>query len=232
MNYRQAVYAAVAVACVLVNGTGERRALAQEARRTITIDARSVAQLRDWDQRLDGMLRQGELRVRTTREDTLIKGRTHQRSDQYYRGVRVFGGDVARQSTGGVTESVFGTLYEGIDVDPSPGFDQDRAREILQERTGVPLDAADTPELVVLPLADGRYALAYRLRITKRNDARQYFIDAHTGAALLDFSDRKTQSAVGRGHGVLGDTKKISVQKATGQFLTSDQLRPPAIQTY
>jgi bacillolysin len=232
MNHRHAVYAAVAVVGLLASGPGQRGALAQGARRTTIIDARSATQLRDWDRRLDSMLRQGELRVRTTREDTLIKGRIHQRSDQYYRGVRVFGGDVARQSTGGVTESVFGTLYEGIDVDPSPGIDENRAREILQERTGVELDPSLTPELVVLPLADGHYALAYRLRVKKRNDARQYFIDAHTGAPLLDFSDRKTQSAVGRAHGVLGDTKKISVRRTTGQFLTADDLRPPAIQTY
>ena len=32
--------------------------------------------------------------------------------------------------------------------------------------------------------------------------------------------------------GVLGDTKKISVKPVSGQFQTSDELRPPQIQTY
>jgi bacillolysin len=68
--------------------------------------------------------------------------------------------------------------------------------------------------------------------VKSHNDSRQYFIDARTGAPLLNFSDRKTQGAVGRARGVLGDTKKISVRSSTGQFLTADELRPPSIQTY
>lgn len=234
MTVRNAACAASVALCVLAGAAATTRAArAQEARATITIDARSATQLRDWDRRLDGMLRQGELRVRDTREDTLITGRIHQRSDQYYRGVRVFGGDVARQSQGGgVTESAFGTIYQGIDIDPSPAVGEDRARSIIEERTGTGIDPSITPELVVLPQDDGRYALAWRLRVKSRHDARQYFIDAQTGAAILDFSDRKTQSAVGRARGVLGDTKKISVRSGTAQFLTADELRPPAIQTY
>ena len=84
--------------------------------RGVVIAARSAAELRDWDRRVDRMLRGGELRVRQTREDPLVPGRTHQRADQYHRGVRVFGGDIARQLRGGATESVFGTVYEGIDA--------------------------------------------------------------------------------------------------------------------
>lgn len=233
MTVRKAVCAAGAVACLFVGVAAPARpALAQETRRTITIDARSSTALRDWDRRLDGMLRQGELRLRVTREDTLIEGRIHQRSDQYYRGVRVFGGDVARQSRQGATESAFGILYEGIGLDPSPAIDEDGARAVFEERTGTSLNPSNAPELVVLPLDDGRYALAWRLRVKSRNDARQYFIDARTGHAILDFSDRKTQSAVGRARGVLGDTKKISVTGGPGQFLTADHLRPPMIETY
>ena len=48
----------------------------------------------------------------------------------------------------------------------------------------------------------------------------------------LDYSDRKGQSAVGRATGVLGDLKKISVHASSGQFQTTDELRPPVIQTY
>jgi bacillolysin len=233
MTVRSAAVAAGAAICLVAgSGAAARPAMAQEARRTITIEARSATELRDWDRQLDGMLRQGELRVRDTRDDTLLAGRVHQRSDQYYRGVRVFGGDVTRQSVRGATASAFGILYSGIDLDPSPAIDEARARAIFEERTGSSLDPSAGPELVVLPLDGHRYALAWRLRVKRRNDARQYFIDAQTGAALLDFSDRKTQTAVGRAVGVLGDTKKISVSRDTGRFTTADGLRPPAIQTY
>jgi bacillolysin len=229
----RAVTVAAAVFGVFVSmSTVAPAGLAQQRRGAVTIVAQSIAQLRDWDRRVDGMLRSGELRVRQMREDPLVAGRSNERADQYYRGVRVFGGDVTRQSREGATESVFGTVYEGIDLDPVPRIDEDRVRAILAERTGAALDPSVRPELVVLPLDAGGYALAWRLRVTTRRDSRQYFIDARTGAAILDYSDRKSQSAVGKARGVLGDSKKISVRSSAGQFVTSDDLRPASIQTY
>lgn len=178
------------------------------------------------------MLRTGELRLRQTRDDPMVPDRTHERADQYYRGVRVFGADVTRQLRGGTTESVFGTIYEGINLDPAPTIDEDRAREILATRLGREIDDRIVPELVVLPLDAGGYALTWRFRVTARADTRQYFIDATTGATRLEYSDRKTQAAVGRATGVLGDAKKISVRSASGQFQARDDLRPPTIETY
>jgi bacillolysin len=195
------------------------------------IGAQSAAERRAWTSRIDSMLRSGELRLRRTGEDPMVPGRTHERADQYYRGVRVFGGDVARQLRGGATESIFGTIYEGIDIDSTPAIDEAGARARLGSRVGRDLD--ETPaELVVLPLDAGGYALTWRFRIVSRGDTRQYFVGAQTGATVLEYSDRQTQSAVGRATGVLGDSKKISVHAASGQFQTADDLRPPTIQTY
>src|SRR3954447_25989376 len=200
MILRNAACATCVAVAVLVSAASSMRGLsAQEPRRAIVVDAHSPAQLRDWDSRLDRMQRSGELRVRDTHQDTLITGRIHQRSDQYYRGVRVYGGDVSRQSqTSGVTESAFGTMYQGIDIDPSPAIDEADARAAGAARGDVEFDAAVTPELVVLPLdgvgEDAKYALAWKFRIKSRHDSRQVFVDAKTGATLLDYSDRKTQS--------------------------------------
>lgn len=205
---------------------------ADGARGRLTIRAESTNERRAWTSRVDSMLRNGELRIRQTREDPMVPGRTHERSDQYYRGIRVFGADVARQLRGGATESIFGTIYEGIDVDPNPSIDEDRARELLGAGLGVSIDAGTPAELVVLPLDAGGYALTWRLRVVTRRDTRQYFVNARTGATVLDYSDRKTQTAVGRALGVLGDTKKISVRANSGQFQARDDLRPPDIETY
>jgi thermolysin len=162
----------------------------------------------------------------------MVPGRTHERADQYYRGVRVFGGDISRQLRSGATESIFGTIYEGVDIDPAPAIDQDRAREMLGTRLGRDIDDRTAAELVVLPLDSGGYALTWRFRVVSRADTRMYFVDARTGATRLEYSDRKTQSAVGRATGVLGDSKKISVHAASGQFQARDDLRPPQIDTY
>jgi bacillolysin len=223
-----ALAASLLVTCMLsqpVRGQGG----APRGRITITA---ATADRRAWSTRVDSMLRSGELRVRRRSDDTLLPGRTHERADQFYRGVRVFGADVARQLRNGAIESLFGTIYEGIEIDPSPELEADSARARLAQRLGIEIDASIQPELVVLPRDDGSYALTWRMRVATRRDARQYFVDAHSGETVFDYSDRQTQSAVGKALGVLGDTKKISVRSSTGQFLTSDELRPPDIQTY
>jgi bacillolysin len=196
----------------------------------ISIAPQSIGELRESTPRIDGMRRAGELRLRMTREDQLVRGRTHERLDQYYRGVRVIGADVAVQLRGGQIVSMFGNVYEDIDIDSAPTLGSDRAREIVTALTGVELGRE--PELVVLPDAGGPYVLTWRVRAATGTDVREYFVDAHTGAIVKDYSDLKTQSAVGRGTGVLGDAKKISVTVSGGQFSTTDRLRPPAINTY
>jgi bacillolysin len=230
----RAVYLASAAICFAAWSvtTPTHAQVRDTGRGRVNVSSNSTAERRAWTTRIDRMIRNGELRVRQTREDTLLPGRTHERANQYYRGVRVFGGDIARQLRGALTESVFGTMYDGIDIDVVPVLDEGRARALLASRLGQPLDDQRPAELVVLPLDDGSYVLTWRLRVIGRGDARQYFLDARTGATRLDYSDRKGQSAVGRATGVLGDLKKISVHAGSGQFQTTDELRPPVIQTY
>jgi thermolysin len=234
MSIRRRILPVSALAvCLIVSVTLSQpiRGQGGAAQRRVTIAA-SAAASRAWTTRVDAMLRTGELRVRRRTDDTLLPGRVHERSDQYFRGVRVFGADVARQLRNGATESVFGTMYEGIDVDTSPAIEADEARRLLATRLDVDIDASIEPELVVLPRDDGSYALTWRMRVPLPRDVRQYFVDAHSGETVFDYSVRETQSAVGKALGVLGDTKKISVRSTTGLFLTSDQLRPPSIETY
>ena len=235
MRYRgRALCAAVLAVCLFAwpNGHPAYGQAADAPRGRVTVRTESTAERRAWTSRVDSMLRDGELRLRESREDPLVPGRTQERADQYYRGVRVFGADVSRQLRNGATESIFGTIYEAITVETDPAIDEDRARELLGARLGVTIDASTSVELVVLPLDAGGYALAWRIRVVTRGDTRQYFINARTGASLLDYSDRKTQTAVGRATGVLGDLKKISVRTSGGQYQTRDDLRPPDIETY
>jgi len=192
----------------------------------------TIAELREWDARIDGMLRSGDLVVRRVFDDTKVPGRTHERADQYHRGVKVFGGDVVRQIDGGQTISVFGILYGDIDLDPTPRLSRQEAKAAVERLTGARLGASRLPELVILPKPEGGYALTYRARVAARGDVRVYFLDAATGDVVFDYSDRKTQSAVGKGVGVLGDNKKLSVQSSSGQFLASDALRPPSVLTF
>ena len=199
-----------------------------------SIAASSTTAVRQWDALTQSMLRSGELRIRQVRDDTLIAGHVNDRADQYYRGVRVFGGDVSRQMDAqGVVLSLFGNFYSGIDigVDPKLGADdaQVRAGELAGLARGP--DAPD-PELMVLPLDGGGYKLAWRVRaVTDKVDIVQFFLDASNGDVLLQYSDREAQTTVGRATGVLGDNKKISVSGSSGSFSLVDRLRPPVIET-
>jgi bacillolysin len=208
-------------------------AVAAAGGRSDRVEASSGASLREWSGRVDRLLASGELVVRLTRDDTMIPGRRHERLAQLHRGVPVFGGELVRQSDASSTLTVFGTLYEGIDVDVAPRLSPAEAEARLAARGGRPFGSRGGPELVVLPLEGGGYRLAYRIRafFEESFDVRQSFQDAVTGELLLEYSDIQTQAA-GTGTGVLGDQKKISVATGGLGFTTNDRLRPPAISTY
>jgi len=208
---------------------------AAQTRATLqTIAAVSPQALREWDAVTTSMLRNGELRVRDSRADALLPGHVTERADQYYRGVRVFGGDITRQFDAiGVVESIFGVVYSGIGIQTDPAIDEDAVRARVADLAGQRLPDSARPELVVLPREDGSgYALAWKLRgVTPSVDAIEYFLDARSGDVLRQYSVRESQSAVGRATGVLGDNKKISVAGSGSSFEARDLLRPPLVKT-
>jgi thermolysin len=196
------------------------------------VRAEGVAALRQWDQRVDAMLRNGDLRVQQVTPDSDLAGRTHERATQYYKGVPVFGADVTRQLAGGQTLSVFGAIYSGLNLDVTPALTAEQAGAVLEKLTGRALGAQHAPELMILPLDSGGYALAWRARVMTPGALTMYFVDARSGEILLQFSDLKTQTAIGRGKGVLGDDKKVSATAIGGQYYAIDALRPPQIVSY
>jgi thermolysin len=193
----------------------------------------TLGELRAQDARVDRMVRAGELRRRESVADKLVPGRRVERADQYYRGVRVFGGGVTRQLAGGQTVSMFGVLHDDITLDPSPAVSELEARGRVESRAGVRLGATRAGELVVLPQVAGGHVLTWRYSAFDGQDLRVYFVDARSGAIAFEYSDLQTQSAVGHSTGVLGDTdKKMSAMRFSGAFTAEDMLRPPAIRTY
>jgi thermolysin len=230
--------AGVAFACVAAAlgaiALGPSPAAQTPRSRVAAIAAGSGDALRQWDSATQAMLRSGELRVRQVRDDTQLPGRVNDRADQYYRGVRVFGGDISRQMDAqGVVLSLFGTIYSGIDVRVDPDLGADDVRVRVNALAGLEQGPDAEPELVVLPDDNGaNFRLAWRMRaVTSTVDIVQYFLDASSGEVLLQYSVRESQAAVGRALGVLGDSKKISVSGGSGSFSMVDRLRPPVVET-
>ena len=201
--------------------------------RAARVAASSGAALGEWSSRVDQLLASGELAVRLVRDDTMIPGRRHERLAQLHRGIPVFGGELVRQGDAASTLTVFGTFYEGIDVEVTPRLRPAEVEALLAAGGGRPFGHRGEPELVILPLDGGGYRLAYRVRAfyEARLDIRQVFLDASTGEVLREYDDLQKQAA-GIGTGVLGDQKKISVSPGGSGFTTRDRLRPPAISTY
>ncbi len=228
LSRQQRRSAALAVGLVLILTNGP---LAQS--RPTTLALTGGVQLRSWDATLDRMTRVGDLVIRRVDDDVLVGSRTHERMDQYYKGVRVFGGDLARQTSAGTTVSIFGTLYTDIDIGVEPRLGVEAAAAIVKEDSGADLGASRMPALMILPEDDGGYRLVYRAVAFSAKGGVEYFIDAASGAIIrqLDAVQRQT-AAVGTGTGVLGDAKKMSVTSLTGTFITTDSLRPPLLATF
>jgi thermolysin len=211
--------------------TAGQHAPAHAQHRPTMVTLAGANDLRSWDGTIDAMARDGSLHLRRLEQDVLVTGRAHERFEQRHHGIPVYGGDVSRQTSGGVTVSLFGTIYTDIDVDTEPVLSVDAAAAIVQADSGAELGRSRLPSLVVLPDATG-YRLAYRARIFAERGAYEYFIDARSGAVVRKLDARWRQVQVGKGTGVLGDTKKLSTNKANGNFITDDALRPPFIETF
>ena len=184
--------------------------------------------LREWDATIDRGLRTGDLRTYRTRPSALLPGRRSERLAQYHRGIPVYGADLSRQTDGGVTTSVFGTLFTGIDLDTTPALSADAARAVFADLAGPAFALTGAPTLWVLPAPDGRYALTYRGTLS---DLRTLFVDAGSSDVLFEISHIRTQSSIGLGTGLLGDPKKIVTEPRGGAFLTRDRVRPAELRT-
>ncbi len=103
----------------------------QEHRGRQTISAVDLSGLREVDTAIDSRLRAGDLRTYRTRANAFLPGRRSERLLQYYQGIPVYATDLNRQSDHGVTTSVFGTLFTGIDVDTTPGLSAEAARTVF-----------------------------------------------------------------------------------------------------
>jgi len=224
----------VCILAIIPLATENETALESRQRHLALVAAGSPSELRAWDAEIDRMIRERRLELRRDREDPLVAGRRHRRFSQLVDGVPVYGADIVRQSDEiGVTQSVFGTLYDPVNLPTRATLSPEAAQALITGRTGVELGPERLPRLVILPRDSGEYALVYALRVATAEDVTLYFLDANTGAIVEQRSDARRQaSAVGSGVGVLGDRKKVSASSQGGTFVGADRLRPPIIETY
>jgi bacillolysin len=212
----------------------------QGGRGAVRILAAGGQDLRDWDDRLVSMERARDLRLRTTQVDTLVSGRSHERLDQYYKGVPVFGGEAVRETDGQITRSVTTSIYSDVDIDTDPALSAMDAAKVFMRETGAEAGTTVSPQLMILPRPNGTYALTYRLSAFVGHGMPVVFVNAKTGAVELRYDNLKYQQATAvMGNGVLvgeglvaSDQKKVSCALQGSAYLAWDMLRPTTIKTY
>jgi thermolysin len=217
------------LAAVTLGASSPSSAQTLRAARTLwATDAREVPALA---REVDSMMDAGLLRAFRTQLDGQIPGRTHERLNQYHEGVRVFGGQLVWQKDGGRIISITGNLHQGIEVDTKPSLGADEAARAALATAPRGSRLAGSIELVILPLQE-RFALAYYLHLRSGDAVEAVFPDARTGAIVLRYDDRRSQSSVGLGVGTWLDQKKMSVESRAGTNRAVDSLRPFGIRTY
>jgi hypothetical protein len=149
-----------------------------------TIEANEGRALLEWDRRVSQMIRRGELRLRDEQpsDDGIHQDEWYQ---QLHKGVRVEGGDVWRQTEGGKTTALEGSIFTGIVVNPVPKLTRDEALTAFQALTPDGAGPSLPPELIVLPRPDGTFVLAYHARIFTAGGATVYALDASSGAEVM-----------------------------------------------
>ena len=189
-----------------------------------------VSELRLLDARVDALVRTNALVLASRQPDVSLSGRGHETFQQYHAGVPVYGGGISRQlANTGLTVSIFGTIYQEIDLDMTPQLAQHEALALVEQRAGAGSATDDPLTLVIVPTPFDTYVLAYRATM---RDFRTYFLDAHSGAIVHVENEVDEQGAiVGIGVGVNNDRKKVSASPARGGFQTYDRLRPAEIVT-
>jgi Zn-dependent metalloprotease len=182
--------------------------------------------LRAWDVTIAGQLRSGDLRIYRSTANRFLSNQHSERLAQYHRNIPVYGADLLRQTRGGITTAVFGTLFTNIDIDidTMAGLSPETARATFENLGG---SLIDTPTLWILPTSDSSYALTYRGTLS---NFRTLFIDAHSGKVLFEYSALREQT-IGHGTGQLGDKRKISTDSSTGTYRARDRARPAELRT-
>jgi thermolysin len=207
--------------------------IAQQPASTLHLAVTTRPELAATDTYISQQQRAGALRVLSVDEDPSMPARTLERFQQFHNGVRIWDAQVVRDSANGVAQSIFGSLAPELTLSTDATLTGDQATVFLRGVVTGEVTMLRPVELTICHLDGDEYRLAYTAVVSGNGQVIRAFVDAHTGAALQQYSVIETQQAAnGVGRGVLGDTKKVSMSLENGTYFSDDRRRPPALTTY
>ncbi|PYR66495.1 MAG: hypothetical protein DMF88_16140 [Acidobacteria bacterium] len=153
-----------------------------------------------WDATIDRLYADRVLERVSATIDPLVTGRQHERFVQVHGGIPIVGAEITRQRLGQQPLSIYGTVYQNVQVEAAAALTSADARRVIALAAGGDAGAvADSPPMVILP-REGAYDLAYEGRVVTPDGIVVAFVDARSGA-LLDLVRARddVQPATSRG---------------------------------
>ena len=184
-----------------------------------------------------GEIRKGNLLLKRVEIDPLA-GMEHRRYTQYYNGLEVLGGQIIQHFKQGRLVNTNGEYYEAINVDTTPYVSSAIARELYKVHLVKP-ESTETKggtKLVVFPIKDGEYRLAYQVSLDSGDTfSMNGIIDAQTGEVIKEYSNiNSDELTIGLGIGIHGDQFKLPTTYDNNVYKLEDlkKARPVNQKTY
>gem|GEM_PF-795228 len=181
--------------------------------------------------------KKGNLRIRLVQDDPEAM-MEHRRYTQYYKDLEVFGGEIIKHLKQGRLVGINGEYYEIDDLETTPLLTKEIAVDLLKSDLGKfnLTERAEESKLIIYPIKDRDYRLAYRLVL---EDGEIYsmtgIMSAKTGEVLLKYSNIQNDDlTIGIGIGYHGDTYKFPATLSNDAYWLYDEgsTRPVNQYTY
>jgi Zn-dependent metalloprotease len=163
----------------------------------------------------------------------------HFRYQQFYHSIEVFGGEIIEHFQNNQWMDINGVYYRINDINCIPGISKDLAEKTYLGKTDrIAAICHDQTKLLIYPISDNQYRLAYQVTI---EDGLMFnmtgIIDAENGELLAEFSNVWNNSAsIGIGSGFHGQVLKFPTTYVDAQNLyglyEEGVFRPAKIYTY
>jgi Zn-dependent metalloprotease len=182
---------------------------------------------------------------KTIRSEKDQIGYTHERFQQYFKGIKVEHAVYVVHSRNDVIESMSGEYKITNDINVTPSVSSakavENAKAFINAQEYMQEDKASTPELVIVNADYGKHAkdvhemvLAYKVNVYASKPLSRDFVyvNAHTGEIVSINAIIKTANAVGTADTRYSGTKSINTDSYNGSYRLRDYTRGNGIITY
>lgn len=204
------------------------------ARSTVARDGRSFILT---EQALQEMIVQGRLQSIRVQPDSMIADHSHERFQQLYNGMKVYGAQVIVERERQRIVTISGQYYPIQDLDMNENLSPEQAVEILAADIGANRYQSLHKQAVraVFPRDDGTYRLCFQIELKLDNSAvESALVDVLDGTLYARSSSHKFETLIGIGNDYHGVARKFPHYYENGTYYLYDDhvIRPIKLATF